>query len=250
MHKYTILIVEDEEISRVSLTRILELEGYNVRATSTGAEALAALQNHSVDLMILDLNLPDISGMEILSKVVEMTPSIRVIILTAHGSMESVIDALRKRVRDYLLKPATAEQIIESVRRVFTEEQISRRNHGVVEPGSSGNPSQDKVYTLPNQVTINIRKHIIQWENNSIVLTPTETRFLGVLLEQFNQVVPHSEIVNRMYGYLVNEEEAAAVLRPIVSRLRKKIDAAPGGNHWIKTVRSSGYSFQAYSKTA
>jgi DNA-binding NtrC family response regulator len=115
MTQQRILVVDDEAVERNTLSRILELEGYQVEAVASGEEAILSLRNRPFDLLLVDLKMPGMSGMELLSMALDEFPGLRVIVLTAHGTLESVIDALRKRIDDYLLKPARAEEIIKSI---------------------------------------------------------------------------------------------------------------------------------------
>jgi DNA-binding response OmpR family regulator len=249
MSKYSILIVDNDDNSRLSLSDILKLDGYTVQCTSRAEEALSFLQRKPFDLVILEQNIPGLGGTELFSRALKIHPEIKGIIVSAAATIETVIEALRSRVDDYLLKPISKAELRRSVNHVFREESINPRS--INDPRRFGTPDSgpSQVYCLTSQVKINIRKHIIQWDEHSIVLTPTETRFLGALLDQANQIVAHADIVLTMNGYRLEEEEAAAVLRPIVSRLRKKLGSVPGGDLWVKTIRSSGYQFTGEIQT-
>jgi len=116
----SILVVDDEPIERQTLTDILRLEGFHVASVSNGEAAVDFVRQKSVDLIVLDLRMPGMNGLDVVKVVGRMDPDIEIILLTAHGSMESAIDALRNRVQDYLLKPASPAQILESVQRGLT----------------------------------------------------------------------------------------------------------------------------------
>jgi DNA-binding response OmpR family regulator len=243
MHNYTILFVDSDDLYRQSIIFALEADRVEALGVRSAEDAFAALQHQPFDLLIVDINSPGIRGMDFVSRVGEFYPATKVIILAGEASVEMVIEALRKRVTDFFLKPSPIEEIHRGILSALHEDQ--RIPPAVMEkrPQSASSSSKTLVYVLEDQVTIDIRKHIILWDLHSVVLTPTETRFLGVLLEQHNQVIQHADIVFSMHGYHLEENEAATVLRPIVSRLRKKLDSIPGGKDWIKTVRSSGYTF-------
>jgi DNA-binding response OmpR family regulator len=243
MSQALILIVDDEAIERNTLSHILELEGYQVTAVGSGEEAISSLRLKPCDLMVVDLKMPGIGGMELLSMALSEFPNLRVVVLTAHGTLESVIEALRKRVDDYLLKPAQAEEIVQSIRNALNRSQSSEKSVSdeieFYTTGFGGIPS--KVYRLPNQVMIDTKKQIISWGTNTLILTPTEGRILNVLLENYDQVVTYTDIVNQIHGYRTGSAEAATVLRPIISRLREKLAPMPGGGELIRTVRGAGY---------
>lgn len=119
MAKARILVVDDENVARLSLLRILQLEGYEVTAVGEGDTALRELARAPFDLMILDLKLPGMSGIDIVTQTNDLYPNLKVIILTAYGSMDTAIQALRYRVNDYLVKPVAPKDIIHSVDRVI-----------------------------------------------------------------------------------------------------------------------------------
>jgi DNA-binding response OmpR family regulator len=230
-----ILIVDDEEIARISLAEILRLEGYEIRTASGGQAAVVALNSEPIDVMILDLKMPGMSGIDVLKAIVDTLPRLRVIVLTAHGSMDTAIQALRFRVHDYLLKPILPGQIIESI------------ESAVVSLNSIGDeltedPERPKrYYQLAAGIEMDTNKRLITWQDQSISLTPTESRLMIILTEAAGQMITHADIVFHCHGYRVNNEEAAKILRPVVSRLRQKMSSVPGWNEWIKNIRGAGY---------
>jgi DNA-binding response OmpR family regulator len=243
MTQQRILVVDDEAVERNTLSRILELEGYQVEAVASGEEAILSLRNRPFDLLLVDLKMAGMSGMELLSMALDEFPGLRVIVLTAHGTLESVIDALRKRIDDYLLKPARAEEIIKSIHNALSRVDATPRTVSeeieFYQVGFGGVPN--KVFRLPNQVIIDTKKQIISWGTNTLILTPTEGRILNVLLENYDQVVPYADIVMQIHGFRTGSAEAATILRPIISRLRVKLTPLPGGRELIRTVRGAGY---------
>ena len=117
MSKANILVVDDELIERQTLTDILRLEGYHVASAANGEAAVDYVRLNPVDLIILDLRMPGMSGLDVVKVVYRISPDTEIILLTAHGSIESAIDVRRSQVHDYLLKPASPVQIIDSVAR-------------------------------------------------------------------------------------------------------------------------------------
>ncbi len=171
-----ILVVDDEETMRRSLADILRLEGYHVNAVSSGEAALEALRaanrpgvnlaQEGYDVMLLDLKMPGMDGLEVLRAASRIAPDTMYILLTAHGSLESAIDAIHYQAHDYLLKPASPQQIVNSVtkaigrraellhKRALLEQRrstVSQSQNGEVEDDSSlllgRNSSQ--VYSAP-----------------------------------------------------------------------------------------------------
>jgi DNA-binding response OmpR family regulator len=228
-----ILIVDDEEIARITLSDILRLEGYDVRAAGSGEEAVVTLQQEDFNVMVLDLRMPGMGGLEVLESVMETLPDLQVIVLTAYGSMDSAIQALRFRVHDYLLKPISPEQVLASI-----QSAVDRINELNAQDAEQPVPN---VYYLPGGPCMDLNKRTITWERGSLNLTPTEGRLLGVLMQQKGQMMTHADLVQHCQGYRVDNEEAAKILRPVVSRLRQKLGDVPGWDEWIKNIRGSGY---------
>jgi two-component system response regulator AtoC len=100
-----ILIIDDQKLIRSSLKVALEKEAYAVRLARTGAEGLGIIREHNVDLVLLDIMLPDINGIEVLKKIKEIDPDIIVIMMTGYGTIESAVQAMKYDAFDYISKP-------------------------------------------------------------------------------------------------------------------------------------------------
>jgi DNA-binding response OmpR family regulator len=271
-------VVDDEDITRRSLADILILEGYKVWSAGSGDEAIALIQKYHFDLILLDLKMPGIDGLEVLRFVTRndydkqpeskyplssnkdssgSTSIIRptVILLTAHGSLESAIEALRNGAQDYLLKPASPEQIIKSVYHALEERaealqkqtllgQLETSIHklNTAEKENLDKPKSHMV-VLKNRTTFDLARREIQLNDLSVKLTPIEGKLLKVFLESPRQVFTHREIVLLVQGYDIKDWGAAEILRPVISRLRKKLILFPDGEKWIVSVRGTGYVF-------
>jgi len=98
-----------------------------------------------------------------------------------------------------------------------------------------------KLLRLPGGAVLDCNKREISWGTGMISLTPTEARLMEVLYELSGQVISHAELVQVCQGYQVDNEEAAKILRPVVSRLRQKLITVPGWDDWIKNIRGAGY---------
>lgn len=231
-----ILIVDDEEVARISLSDILRLEGFTVQAAGSGEEAVSILEQEEFEVMLLDLRMPGMGGLDVLENVIDRLPDLQVIVMTAHGSMDSAIQALRFRVHDYLLKPISPDQILSSI-----QTALERREELAAGDVGSETPN---IYRLPGGPCMDLNKRTITWEDGSLSLTPTEGRLLGVLMQQKGQMMTHAELVLQCQGYRVDNEEAAKILRPVVSRLRQKMTEVPGWSEWIKNIRGSGYALE------
>jgi len=230
-----VLIVDDEEIARISLAEILRLEGFDIQTASGGQTAVELLHSEHFDVMVLDLKMPGMSGIDVLKAIVDTLPDLKVIVLTAHGSMDTAIQALRFRVHDYMLKPVLPSQIVDCIESALVSRAslIDDRNDGADRP--------KRYYQLTQGIEMDTNKRLITWQDQSLSLTPTEARLMIILTEAAGEMISHAELVFYCQGYRVNNEEAAKILRPVVSRLRQKMSILPGWNEWIKNIRGAGY---------
>ncbi len=231
-----ILIVEDEDIARLTLAEILRLEGYEITSVSNGEAAVEALRCEPFDVMVLDLKMSGMSGMDVLRAIVDQQPDLSVIVMTAYGTIDTAIQAIRYRVHDYLLKPVSPEQVLESIEKARAEK---RPQQGKIAEAPSG--SRNRTDLLPGGVALFWDKRQMAWQNGSLSLTPTEARLLRILFDRKNEMVTHSELVFLIQGYQIESEEAAKILRPVVSRLRQKLARVPSWGDRIKNVRGAGY---------
>jgi len=255
--KAKILIVDDEELVRDSLEEILRLEGYEVQAAGNGEAAIQALQRENFDLILLDLKMPGIDGLEVMRTANKIAADTKIIMLTGHGSLESAIDALRQGAHDYILKPAPSGEILSSVARALAKraeqqhrrlllEQIdsSLQRLKDAEGIESGPLAEQPTISLEDGVMIDLARREIWRGNQRVSLTPTEGKLMKVLLENRGRVLTHRELVMLVQGYETSDWEAPEVLRPLVSRLRRKLSVFPNGEHWIVNVRGTGYVFE------
>lgn len=254
--KGKVLIVDDEATARISLAEILQLEDFRVAVAESGEIALGYLEREAFDVMLLDLKMPGIDGVEVLKRVNQLAPDCQVILLTAHGSLDSAIEAVRRGAHDYLLKPASPGDILTSVNRAMTERtDLDRRRRLIEQMESSLKQLKDvegieqtqetihSVVTITDGIMVDLERREIWKGENKIVFTPTEGKLMKVLLENRGRVLSHKEIVLLVQGYKTTDWEAPEILRPLVSRLRRKLASFPGGRDWITNVRGTGYVF-------
>ncbi|HEX9028094.1 MAG TPA: response regulator transcription factor [Anaerolineales bacterium] len=255
--KAKILVVDDEEMVRSSLEEILRLEGYDVKTAFNGEDALSNLQSENFDLVLLDLKMPGMDGMDVLRAAGRVAPETKVILLTGHGSLESAIEALRQGAHDYILKPAPSHDILKSVANALTRKSEQQQRRFLVEQLDASVQRLKNVeglgnYPLANQqsialdggIMIDLTRREIWRGNQRVLLTPTEGKLMKVLVENRGRVLTHRDLVLLVQGYETSDWEAPEVLRPLISRLRRKLAAFPGGEHWIANVRGTGYVFE------
>jgi two-component system response regulator PilR (NtrC family) len=124
----TILVVDDEEIIRESLTFVLAKEGYEVRDAANGRIAADLMREQNFDLVLTDLEMPEMKGIELLEHVTRSFPETMVVIITAYGSVETAIAALRKGAVDYILKPVEFDELLLKVKRLLTQRRLTVEN--------------------------------------------------------------------------------------------------------------------------
>ncbi|MFH2103872.1 MAG: response regulator transcription factor [Chloroflexota bacterium] len=240
-NRANILVVDDEPIERQTLTDILRLEGYRVTSVANGEAAVDYVRLNPVDLVLLDLRMPGMSGLDVVKVVNRFAPEIEIVLLTAHGSMETAIDALRNRVHDYLLKPASPTQIIESVARGL--ERLNARRQSKQHP-DTGQIDEHTIIAMDDGVVIDFGRRSVDAGETHIFLTPAEGRLLKVFVENPGKVFSHRDLVLLVQGYSTSYQEAPEILRPLVSRLRQKLADIPKLAERIVSVRATGYIFE------
>lgn len=241
--KSSILIVDDEPVTRKSLSDILRLEGFMVMAVPNGQAAVEHVRTHHIDLMVVDLRMPGMDGLEVVQVVNQIAPDTEIILLTAFASTETAIQALRLRIHDYLQKPAPPAQIIASVKK-----GLDRRS-ARMQAKSSGVDAEDvneifDVINLSDGTEIDLSRRQIKQKDKIINLTPAEGRLLRILLANEGKVFAHRELVLLVQGYDTSQREAPEILRPLVSRLRHKLDTFPALADHIISIRGTGYVYE------
>ncbi len=241
--KATILVVDDEPVTRQSLTDILRLEGYSVASAANGQAAILHVRAHHVDLVIIDLRMPGMTGLEAVQVINQISPDTEVILLTAYGSTESAVEALRLRIHDYLLKPASPAQVLASVRRGLERRSAKLRAKGGLPDGSLSDESIPEV-VLKDGTQIDLSRRVIRSGERVTYLTPAEGRLMQIFFENAGRVFSHRELVLLVQGYETAQHEAPEILRPLVSRLRHKLDNYPALVNAIVSVRGTGYVYE------
>jgi DNA-binding response OmpR family regulator len=243
MMKSNILVVDDEPVARQSLTDILKLEGYLVNSAPNGQAAVEYIRTHPVDLMIVDLRMPGMDGLEVVQVVNQVSPETEVILLTAFGSTESAVQALRLRIHDYLLKPASPAQIIASVKKGLTR-RTARTKTAVV----ADSDEAVEIFSLKDGTSVDLSRRQIKHKAKVEHLTPAEGRLLRILMENEGKVYSHRELVLLVQGYDTSQREAPEILRPLVSRLRHKLEQFPALSERVVSVRGTGYLYESDKK--
>ena len=130
---FTILVVDDEKNIREGLGKALQLDGYNVLLAENGNAAIAAIGKHEIDLVISDLKMPGMTGEELLKQVTSKYPTIQVIILTGHGTIETAVNAMRDGAYDFLTKPVNLDRLSLLVSRALSKRDLVLQHRALKE---------------------------------------------------------------------------------------------------------------------
>lgn len=223
--KQTILIIDDEIQIRRLLEIILAANEYRVVEANTAKEGLLLAASVNPVLIILDLGLPDMDGLEVLKKLREwyINP---IIILSVRDSEEDIVRALENGANDYLTKP-------------FRTRELLARIH-VVTRRSASQQDQTSAMVFDN-LTIDLAKHIVTKKNDIIKLTTTEFSLLALMAKNEGRVLTHVYILQEIWGYGYTEE--TQYLRVFIAQLRKKIEDDPSKPKLLITESGIGYRF-------
>lgn len=217
-----VLIVDDERAIRRFLQTVLEAHNYQVFATPTGEEGLAAVAQQRPDIIILDLGLPDIDGVEVTRRLREWS-AIPIVVLSVREQDADKIAALDAGADDYLTKPFSAGELMARLRAA-----LRRAVTGESSP----------VFSV-GELTVDLNRRRVVMNEEEVNLTPTEYDLLRVLVAHAGRVVTHQQLLRRVWGEAYEGE--FHLLRVNVSNLRHKLEPDPARPLYIITEPGVGY---------
>ncbi len=268
-----ILIVDDELNLRSMLAQAFRALGYEIEDVGSGSKALRLLQQQPYDLMILDMNMPVMDGIEVMRRARELSPDLSIIVLTGHASVTSAIEAIRANADDYLTKPSSVHQIAEAASRALEKRSKELRQRRLVraaldvlqEPQETGAPpstsNSDTASAKSKSASANLsdtsgrylqvgpftldrqKRSVITSDQPSRTaeLTEGEMSVLELLMLHPDEVLSCRELASTVWDYAADEWEAQGVIRPYICRLRQKLEQVPDEPRFIRTVRRRGY---------
>jgi DNA-binding response OmpR family regulator len=230
------LVVDDEEGVRFFLEEALRRAGYVVATASSGEEALERLRETRFDLVMLDLRLGGrIDGLRVLEAVKWRWPETVAIILTAHGSLESAMAAIREGVDGYLLKPVEPDE----VRRAVQEALERRKRLAQAKEAGTAHLLQRGLFF------IDLEKHVATVDGQPLKLTPQEFTLLVYLMQHAQRVISPKELVRAVREYACEDSyEAQQIIKWYIHGLRRKVEPDPASPRYILNVRGVGYRFE------
>ena len=225
MNKYTILVVEDDKPVRTLITTTLKANGYRFIEALTGEEAILQATSHNPDVILLDLGLPDMDGVEIIRKVRSWS-NVPIIVISARSEDCDKIGALDSGADDYLTKPFSVEELLARLR-------VTQRRLAML-----GAEHADTVF-VNGSLRIDYAAGCAYLDENELHLTPIEYKLLCLLAQNVGKVLTHTYITQKIWGN--SWENDIASLRVFMATLRKKLESAPNSPQYIQTHIGVGY---------
>jgi two-component system KDP operon response regulator KdpE len=222
-----VLVVDDDPGIRRFLHTSLAAHGHTVFEATTGEQALQAVTAHKPDIMILDLGLPDLDGIEVTRRLREWS-RMPIIILSVRDHEQDKIAALDAGADDYLIKPFGVGELLARVR-------VALRHIAV-------QADETELITV-GELTIDLARRVVKMRGEEVQLTPTEYKLLQVLVSHMGKVLTHRQLLNEVWGPGYAQEKH--LLRVNISNLRSKLEAEPARPHYIVTEPGVGYRLRS-----
>lgn len=225
-----VLIVEDEQSLREPLVYLLKKEGFDTVEAADGTQAIELFDKGDIDLVLLDLMLPGISGNEV-CRIIRQTSQVPIIMLTAKDSEIDKVVGLEIGADDYVTKPYSTRELLARMKAVLRRNLDSGskvETPGIIEVGS---------------VRMDVDRHIVEVHGEKVSMPLKEFELLELLLENANRVLTRGQIIDRVWGS--NYFGDTKTLDVHIKRIRSKIEDDPARPVHLLTVRGLGYKFEA-----
>ena len=266
-----VLVVDDDGASRYSVSKALRRAGYAVSEAASGQEALERIGRHEFDLVLTEIRMPGMDGIELLRQIKDRSPEAIVVLITAAASFGAAVEALRLDAWDYLLKPCSSQDICSSVGRGIERARYRRHRRRLMDairrdvfelaredpdlaqaareakvkrqrpPYRERIPESTSAAICLGPLTVFPGRYQVSAGEKSVSLTPTEFDLLLYLAAHRGRIVSCQELVREVRGYGVAESEAREVIRPHVSNLRGKLKGMGVDADLVVNVRGIGY---------
>lgn len=226
MNKCQILVVEDDAPVRNLITTTLKAHEYRFVTAADGSTAVMEAASHNPDIILLDLGLPDIDGVEVIRRIRSWS-NVPIIVISARSEDSDKIDALDAGADDYLTKPFSVEELLARLR--VTQRRLALMN---------GSGSQEAVY-INGRLRIDYVSGCAYLNDEEMHLTPMEYRLLCLLAQNTGKVLTHKFITQSVWGSSWDNDVGS--LRVFMATLRKKLERSPGAPQYIQTHIGIGY---------
>ncbi len=222
----TILIIEDEPAIRRLLRTTLNAQGYQVGEAATGAEGLAAIASQAPDLVMLDLGLPDIDGLEIIRRL-RSDSSVPLIVLTARSDERTKVKALDLGADDFVTKPFGAEELVARVRTALRHRILEQDEPPVFHTG---------------EIAVDLVRRVVTVGGNTVKLSPKEYDLLTQLVIHAGKVLTHNHLFREVWDIPYTGDPQ--YLRVYIRQLRRKLEVDPDQPRYIVTESGVGYRLE------
>lgn len=224
--KAVVLIVEDESVIRNFLAAKLEASGYRTLSVSAGKDALSMAASHCPDLILLDLGLPDIDGLEVLTAIREWS-GVPIVIVSARQQEEGIVEALDKGADDYIIKPFNNSIFMARMRTALRKNSLDKRNSACRPLSFNG-----------GSLCIDDQKRQVSVNGGLVHLTPIEYKTLALLAKNSGSVITYKTFLRELWGPYIEDNQ---VLRVNMANLRRKIERNSADPEIIFTEVGVGY---------
>jgi DNA-binding response OmpR family regulator len=250
-----ILIVDDEAPIRLTMDALLRRRGYLVTMAESGEEALDLIRQQTFDVLLLDLRMPGLSGLDVAERAREIQPDSAIIILTGHGSLETAMTGMRLGVFDYMLKTSSPQEVLARVTKALEQQRERHRRddlfhtlHAALDALDGERELEPQPPPMGSEIAVGPLR-LSTWnqagylDGRRLNLTPTEFRILVCLAHNAGRVVTYQQLVQFAQGYQADALEATELVKPHIHHLRQKIEPDQANPCYILTVRGAGYLF-------
>ena len=227
MNKYMILVVEDDPSVKSLITTTLQMHDYRYITASGGNAAIMQTTSHRPDIILLDLGLPDMDGVDVIKKV-RTWSNVPIIVISARSEDTDKIDALDAGADDYLTKPFSVEELLARLR-------VTQRRLAIMQ---NENKTDESVFTN-GMLRIDYAAGCAYMNGDELHLTPIEYKLLCLLAHNIGKVLTHTYITQKIWGSSMESDIAS--LRVFMATLRKKLEANPNSPQYIQTHIGVGY---------
>ena len=222
---WVVLVVEDEAPIRRFLNAALAAQGFKLLEATTGAQALAMAASHNPDIILLDLGLPDIDGLEVIKRLREWSHT-PIIVISARGKDTEKVAGLDAGADDYLAKP-------------FSVEELSARMRVALRHLTQSRGGKDEPVFQAGDLRVDLARRMVWVAAREIHLTPIEFKLLAVLVRHNGKVLTHRQLLKEVWSHA--GEEQAHYLRNYIHTLRHKLEADPARPQYLRTEPGVGY---------
>jgi DNA-binding response OmpR family regulator len=229
--KPNILVIEDEPNLRAGLKHNLELDGYAVDTAATGTEGMSKAMQNGHTLILLDLMLPEVDGIEILRQLRAGGHNTPVIIISAKGMDHEKVKGLELGADDYVTKPFGLEELSARIRAV-----LRRTTEGV------STATRKDVFQFP-QLTVDFKRFSVTCGDTEHQLSRYEAEILRMLIDHQGEVVTRGDLLSKVWGYV--HLPTTRTVDNHIARLRKKVELSPDEPQHVVTVHGIGYRFES-----